>query len=415
MVDAEQARDRAEAAARACYGRLLAMLVAENHDVAAAEDALADAFERALRTWPVDGVPQRPEAWLLTVARNRRRDYWRSAAWRTSVPLDPQLDDLAAPPSEAGDRRLELLLVCAHEAIPPAMRTPLMLNTVLGYTAEQIGRAFAVPPTTMASRLVRCKKRIVRDRIPFAVPEDHELPDRLAPVLEAIYGAFSIEWPNLPRARQALILGLGEVVADVAPTSAEAHGLAAFMCLSSARLAGRVDADGRYVPLPEQDPDSWDASLISRGHSHLRDAHRIGEPGRFQLEAAIAAMHCARMPGGEVDWPVLRRLHVSLQRLAPTVGGAVALAAVVAETDGPRAGLDLLDQLDGADRYQPAWSTRASLLERLGRWDEAAAAYERAVSLSTDQAERDHLTRRRDGLAERRCADDSADSRDRVI
>ena len=139
MADTEQARESAEATARACYGRLLAMLVAENHDVAAAEDALADAFERALRTWPVEGIPLRPEAWLLTVARNRRRDLWRSAAWRTSVPLDPRLADRAAPPADTRDRRLELLLVCAHEAIPPAMRTPLMLNTILGYTAAQIG------------------------------------------------------------------------------------------------------------------------------------------------------------------------------------------------------------------------------------------------------------------------------------
>lgn len=237
-ADAERARDRAEATARACYGRLLAMLVAQDHDVAAAEDALADAFERALRTWPEGGVPRQPEAWLLTVARNRQRDRWRSAAWRTSVPLEPERDEHVAASGPVRDRRLELLLVCAHEAIPPAMRTPLMLNTVLGYTAEQIGRAFVVPPTTMASRLVRCKKRIARDRIPFVVPGDHELPERLVPVLEALYGAFSIEWPDLPRERQALILGLGEVVADVAPGSAEAHGLAALMCLSSARLAG---------------------------------------------------------------------------------------------------------------------------------------------------------------------------------
>ncbi len=385
------ARVRAETAARTSYGRLLALLAARTHDLAAAEDALADAFERALARWPADGVPDDPDAWLLTVARNRQRDRWKSAAERTSVPFDEAEHDLPEVDG-AADRRLELLLVCAHPDLAGAA-VPLMLNTVLGFTAEQIGAAFLIPTATMAARLTRAKKRIARERIPFVVPDPAELPDRLGPVLEAVYGSYSIEWPTPPRERHALLLGLAGTIVEAAPSVAEAHGLGALLYLSSARLRARVDEDGRYVPLAQQDPGRWDPDLIAAGHRHLRSAHALGTVGRFQLEAAIGAVHCARRAGEEPDWGHLRRLYDALLVLAPTRGAAVARAAVVAETDGPRAGLDALGTVDDVDRLQAAWALRAALLDRLDD-PSAAAAYAKAVSLTTDPAEREYLIRR---------------------
>nr|WP_237421621.1 DUF6596 domain-containing protein [Gordonia sp. SID5947] len=396
------ARAHAERAARESYGRLLAVLAAATRDVADAEDALADAFERALARWPSDGVPRDPDGWLMTVARNRQRDRWRSAAVRNTVSLETvrpaSRRGAGVPDGEVSafrDRRLELLLVCTHPEINAAVHAPLMLNAVLGYTAAQIGHAFAIPATTMAARLVRAKRRIADLGLPFEVPAVDQLTDRLAPVLEAIYAAYTIEWPTMAHERQALLLGLGDVVAEVASGSAEAHGLVAVMELSSARLPARTDADGRFVPLPEQDPRRWDADLIARAHSHLRIAHGLGEVGRFQLEAAISAVHCARGVGAAPDWAMLLPLHEALQKVSPTLAGAVALAAVLAETDGIPEGLRKLDELAGADRFQPAWATRAFLLERLGRTEDSVAALDRALALTVDPAERAHLERRR--------------------
>jgi len=397
-------------AARDSYGRLLALLAAATSDLAAAEDALADAFERALRTWPAQGVPGNPDAWLLTVARNRLRDEWKSARVQRAVPLDAAPDtlghiddvDIDAIP----DRRLELMLVCAHPAIDPAMHTPLMLNTVLGFTAEQVGRAFSVPTPTMATRLVRVKKRIKATRIPFRIPDLADLPPRMASVLEAVYGTYVIDWATGPQDRQlpSEALHLAEVLTALVPGDPEAHGLAALIELSAARAPARVDAAGRFVPLADQDSSRWNQELIARAHEHLRAAHARGQLGRFQLEAAIQAVHCARAPDGTTDWPALLTLHRILQAVAPSLGSGVALAAVTAEADGPAAGLATLDArlLDAgppARLFQPARATRAHLLDRLGRTAEAVAAYDSAISLTHDAAEREYLEERRDRAA----------------
>ena len=394
-------------AARDSYGRLLALLAASTSDLAGAEDALADAFERALRTWPSQGVPSHPDAWLLTVARNRLRDQWKSAQVRRAVPLDAGCDALAhvddIDVDAIPDRRLELMLVCAHPAIERAVRTPLMLNTVLGFTAEQVGRAFSVPPSTMATRLVRAKKRIKVAGIPFRVPDRADLPARMASVLEAVYGAYVIDWATGPQARrlpsEALpseALHLAEVLATLVPGDPEVRGLAALIELSAARAPARVDAGGRFVPLADQDPSLWDPDLISRAHEHLRAAHARGQLGRFQLEAAIQAVHCARGRDGTTDWPALLTLHRILHSVAPSLGSSAALAAVTAEVDGPVAGLATLDALlaeagPSARLFQPAKATRAHLLDRLGRQQEAVAAYDSAISLTQDPAERQYL------------------------
>lgn len=394
-------------AARDSYGRLLALLAAATSDLAGAEDALADAFERALRTWPSQGVPGNPDAWLLTVARNRLRDEWKSARAQRAVPLDAVPDTLAhvddVDVDAIPDRRLELMLVCAHPAIDRAMHTPLMLNTVLGFTAEQVGRAFSVPAPTMATRLVRVKKRIKAAGIPFRIPDLADLPARMASVLEAVYGAYVIDWATGPQARQlpSEALHLAEVLTTLVPGDPEALGLAALIELSAARAPARVDAEGHFVPLADQDPALWNQELISRAHEHLRAAHARGQLGRFQLEAAIQAVHCARGRDGTTDWPTLLTLHRILQAVAPSLGSGVALAAVTAEVDGPAAGLAALDALlleagQRARLFQPAMATRAHLLDRLGRKQEAVAAYDSAISLTHDTAEREYLQRRRD-------------------
>ena len=406
--DGGSAADAAGLAARDSYGRLLALLSASTSDIAAAEDALADAFERALRSWPVQGAPASPDAWLLTVARNRLRDHWRSAEAQRTVPLDGRQDlpvdgddlDVEALP----DKRLELMLVCAHPAIDRAAHTPLMLSTVLGFTAEQIGRAFSVPASTMATRLVRAKKRIKAARIPFRIPDRADLPARMDAVLEAVYGAYVIDWATTgPQDRQlpSDALLLAEVLTRCAPGDPEAHGLAALVQLSASRRPARLDAAGRFVPLPEQDPSRWDSHLIDRAHEHLRAAHALGRLGRFQLEAAIQAVHCARRRAGPTDWPTLLALHRLLHAVAPSLGSGVALAAVTAEVEGPAAGLAELDALleDGgppARRFQPARATRAHLLDRLGRSEEAVVAYDSAIDLTHDSAERQYLRHRRD-------------------
>jgi predicted RNA polymerase sigma factor len=385
------------------YGRLLALLAARSGDIAAAEDAIADALERALTRWPVDGIPANPEGWILTVARNRLRDHWKSHAYRMTDPLSEipgdatELDTNAIP-----DRRLELMLVCAHPAIAADCRTPLMLQTVLGVDAAAIAEAFAVPAATMAQRLVRAKRRIRDARIPFVLPGRADLDDRLPAVLEAVYGAYAIDWQAPGGSIESLSAEarhLALVLVELLPDEPEALGLAALVCLSESRRAARRGGDGAFVPLDEQDPASWDAALITRGEALLRRAHGFGRPGRYQYEAAIQSAHCSR----PVDWPALRRLHRALLRIAPSLGGAVALAAVDAEVDGPDAGLQTLDAITdpAVQRFQPAWTTRAHLLARAGRFGEARSAYRQAIGLTKDRGVADYLRDRLEYLAAR--------------
>ncbi len=389
---------------RDSYGRLLAVLAAPTRDIAAAEDALADALERALARWPDDGIPDNPDGWVLTVARNRLRDMWKSAAYRTTTVIDEISDapitledNMPAIP----DRRLELMLVCAHPAIAENIRTPLMLQTVLGVEAAAIAEAFAVEPATMAQRLVRAKKRIRDAGIPFVLPERDDLAARLPAVLEAVYGAYAIDWQLSPQGPpidtlSAEALHLALVLADLLPAEPEALGLAALVCLSESRREARRTEDGRFVPLDEQDTARWDATLIARGEALLRRAHGLGRPDRFQYEAAIQSAHCSRARTGRVDGETLRKLYRAVLRVAPSLGAAVAAAAVDGEIDGPNAGLRALDAITdpAVGRFQPAWSARAHLLAEAGRPVEAVEAYRRAVELTKDPGLADYLLRR---------------------
>jgi predicted RNA polymerase sigma factor len=386
---------------RDSYGRLLAVLAAPSRDIAAAEDALADALERALTRWPDDGVPANPEAWILTVARNRLRDRWRSPAYRLATPLtefdcgSTEVDEVSAIP----DRRLELMLVCAHPAVAANVRTPLMLQVVLGVDAAAIAGAFAVEPAAMAQRLVRAKKRIRDTGISFVLPEREDLARRLPAVLEAVYGAYAIDWQLTPQGTpieslSAEALHLSLVLADLLPDEPEVLGLAALVCLSEARRPARRTADGAFVPLDEQDTARWDRGLIARGEALLRRAHGFRRPGRFQYEAAIQSAHCSRPAPADAE--ALRKLHRALLRVAPSLGAAVALAAIDGELDGPAAGLRGLDAISdpAVDRFQPAWTTRAHLLAQAGRHADAAEAYRRAIELTGDEGVRRYLTAR---------------------
>jgi RNA polymerase sigma-70 factor, ECF subfamily len=404
MVYAVDVQVRVAQVARDSYGRLLAVLAAPTRDIAAAEDALADAFERALARWRDDGIPANPEGWLLTVARNRLRDMWKSSGYRMTEPLHeieyastPLDEDMPALP----DRRLELMLVCAHPAIAPNVRTPLMLQSVLGVEAAAIATAFAVEPATMAQRLVRAKKRIRDAGIPFVLPEHDDLAQRLPAVLEAVYGAYSIDWQLTPQGApieslSAEALHLGLVLAELLPAEPEVLGLAALLCLSEARRPARRAGDGGFIPLDEQDTTLWDGVLIDRGERLLQRAHSHGRPGRFQYEAAIQSAHCTRATHGNVDANALQKLHRALLRVAPSLGAAVASAAVDGQLDGPEAGLRGLDAIEdpAAERFQPAWTTRAHLLAEAGRVAEAAQAYRRAIELTADPGVADYLLRR---------------------
>jgi len=408
----EKARAVAEAVARASYGKLVAYLAARTRDVAGAEDALADAFAAALADWPARGVPDKPEAWLTTVARRklidaaRRRRTGEEAAGHLRLMTD-ELFELEQADATIPDNRLSLMFACAHPAIDPAIRAPLILQTLLGFDAVTVASAFLVAPAAMSQRLVRAKSKIREAGIPFRVPERADLAARLDAVLAAIYAAFAEGWsdPAGTETRRRNVaeegIWLGRLVVSLLPEEPEALGLLALMLHAEARRGARRNNGGDYVPLAEQDPCAWDVRLIEEAEALLQRAGRMGVVGRYQLEAAVQSAHAVRRITGSTDWAAIARLYDALLALTGSPVVAINRAIAIGETESAAAGLAILDGLSDDRRladYQPYWAARAGLLGRIGEAKAAEEAYDRAIGLEADPAVRRFLQQQRDGV-----------------
>lgn len=413
MADADShARAAAEAVARGSYGKLVAYLSARTRDVAAAEDALSDAFAAALADWPQSGIPDSPEAWLLTVARRktidaaRRRRSAEEGAGHIAM-VRQELEAGAANASDIPDQRLALMFACAHPAVDAAIRAPLILQTILEFDAAAVASAFLVAPATMGQRLTRAKNKIREAGIPFRVPERADLPERLDAVLAAIYAAFAEGWtdPAGTEARHRNLadeaIWLGRLVVSLLPEEPEALGLIALMLFAEARRHARRTTDGDYVPLAAQDTRAWNVSLIDEAETLLRRASAMNNVGRYQLEAAVQSAHVVRRLTGASDWSAIETLYGVLFALTGSPVVAINRAVALAETQGAAAGLAVLDALLDDARladYQPYWAARAQLLARTDETQAADSAYERAIGLESDPAVRRFLQQRRAAL-----------------
>lgn len=400
-----EALQAAELAARNSYGRLVAYLAARSQDIAAAEDALGDAFLAALKTWSDRNIPENPEAWLLVTARNRLIDTARRSqvqnralhVLKESVlegQSDLVLEDIAFP-----DDRLKLLFVCAHPAIDASLHTPLMLQTVLGLNAVQIASAFLVAPATMSQRLVRVKAKIRDAGIAFELPTAEDLPLRLSAVLEAIYAAYTTGWETVigsdPRSSGLTTeaIWLARLCGQLMPREPEARGLLALMLYCEARRAARRDDEGAYVPLLQQDTTLWSQSMIDEAEQELAHASTFKQLGRFQLEAAIQSIHAQRSATQSIDLQALALLYEGLIQFSPTLGALIGHAAAIAETQGLDQGLRLLGTLpaESVKNYQPYWALKAHLLKQSGDKSAARQAYSRAIGLTENSAIREFL------------------------
>jgi RNA polymerase sigma-70 factor (ECF subfamily) len=394
----DDAARTAEAAARASYGKLVAILAMQGRDIAAAEDALSEALISALTVWPERGVPQNPEGWLVTAARNRLKNADR--AGRVRQLAVPEVERrLGLPEAEAAvpDHRLRLMFACAHPAIDPGVRTPLMLQTVLGIDAARMAPVFLTQPATLSQRLVRAKLRIRDAGLRLTLPEPEAMAERLGAVLDAIYAAFGQGWDGMehPDAQESLTgeaIWLARLVVHLLPEEPEPAGLLALMLYCTARRGARRDASGAFVPLDRQDARLWDRTMIIEAEGLLTRAAQAGRFGRFQCEAAIQSVHVQRPITGQVNLKALRLLYDLLVQQTDSIGARIGQAVVIAEAGDPLAALEALDALPAqVARHQPWWVARAHVAQLAGQRDRALADLAQAIALTEDAAVRAHL------------------------
>ena len=389
----------ADAVARRSYGKLIALLAARTHDVAAAEDALSEAFTSALVNWPINGCPQNPEAWLLTAARRKMIDAMRRR--RRDETASQELQIMAESlDAEIPDQRLALMFACAHPAIEAGIRAPMILQVVLGLDAKTIASAFLTSPSAMSKRLVRAKDKIRQAGIPFRIPERDELPARLETVLDAIYAAFTEGWTDpggTDTARRDLteeVMFLARLVTELLPNEPESLGLLALILHAEARRCARRNAEGEYVPLAEQDPSNWDGQMIAEAEALLLRASSLDRLGRYQLEGALQSAHVHRCRTGRPNWTEVVHLYDALLAISGSPVVAINRALAIGSLEAmPDATTD-----QRLAEYQPYWAARAELLAKAGKHCEARQAYEIAIGLERDPAVRRFLQKRQSAL-----------------